>query len=103
MFNPIFNQRKFGFDAGHVTFTPPHAISGLLFYQESPLWKRFVDISGALVCIILFSPIMLAAALMVKLTSKGPVLFRQIRGGLGGKPFVFFSPAARPGTHQPRP
>ncbi len=38
----------------------------------------------------LLSPIMLLSALAVKATSKGPVIFRQIRVGKGGAPFVFY-------------
>jgi lipopolysaccharide/colanic/teichoic acid biosynthesis glycosyltransferase len=50
--------------------------------------KRLMDISGALVLIFfLFIP-MVACAIAIKLTSPGPVLFRQQRLGLGGK--VFF-------------
>jgi exopolysaccharide biosynthesis polyprenyl glycosylphosphotransferase len=43
--------------------------------------KRWVDITGALLGIVLFAPIMLAAALAIKLTSPGPVLFVQERYG----------------------
>ena len=52
--------------------------------------KRTVDIVGSLVCIVLFSPIMLLAALLVKLTSPGPVIFRQERVGLHNQPFVMY-------------
>ena len=52
--------------------------------------KRAVDIVGSLVCIVLFSPIMLLAALLVKLTSPGPVIFRQERVGLHNQPFVMY-------------
>jgi len=51
--------------------------------------KRAVDIVGALVGIVLFGPLMLLIALLVKLTSPGPVLFRQERLGYLGKPFTF--------------
>ncbi len=37
-----------------------------------------------------FSPFMLAAALAIKLTSPGPVFFRQQRAGLNGKPFIMY-------------
>ncbi len=52
--------------------------------------KRAVDIVGSLVCIVLFSPVMLLAALLVKLTSPGPVIFRQERVGLHNKPFIMY-------------
>ena len=52
--------------------------------------KRTVDIVGALFAAILFSPIMLLCALLVKLTSDGPVLFKQERIGLHNKPFYMY-------------
>lgn len=50
--------------------------------------KRLIDIAGAVVAIILFSPIMLLTAVLIKLTSKGPVIFSQERVGLHNKPFM---------------
>jgi exopolysaccharide biosynthesis polyprenyl glycosylphosphotransferase len=44
--------------------------------------KRLIDVAGALVCLFLVAPVMLAAALAVKLTNPGPVLFVQERYGL---------------------
>ena len=52
--------------------------------------KRAVDICGALVGIILFSPIMLVVATLIKLTSPGPIIFRQERVGLHNKPFMMY-------------
>ncbi|SHJ05979.1 Undecaprenyl-phosphate glucose phosphotransferase [Butyrivibrio fibrisolvens DSM 3071] len=52
--------------------------------------KRIIDIIGALVAIILFSPIMLFAVIGIKLTSKGPIIFKQERVGLGGKNFMMY-------------
>ena len=52
--------------------------------------KRAVDICGALVGIILFSPVMLVAATLIKLTSPGPIIFKQERVGLHNKPFMMY-------------
>ena len=52
--------------------------------------KRLTDIAGSLFAIIVFSPVMLAAALAVKLTSRGPVIFAQERVGLHNKPFRMY-------------
>jgi lipopolysaccharide/colanic/teichoic acid biosynthesis glycosyltransferase len=52
--------------------------------------KRAIDIAGALFGVVVLSPLMLAAALAVALTSRGPIIFRQTRLGQSGKPFVFF-------------
>ena len=52
--------------------------------------KRFMDIIGSLVCIVLFSPVMLFAAVMIKFTSPGPLIFKQERVGLHNRPFIMY-------------
>jgi lipopolysaccharide/colanic/teichoic acid biosynthesis glycosyltransferase len=52
-----------------------------------PFWKRVMDVAGALVAILLLSPVLLAVALAVRLSSAGPVFFRQERIGYGGRRF----------------
>ena len=52
--------------------------------------KRIIDFIGALAAIILFSPVMIGAAIAIKCTSKGPVLFKQERIGLHNKPFQMY-------------
>jgi len=53
------------------------------------LWgKRLMDIVGASGGILLTAPLMLLIALLVRLKLGKPVLFRQVRPGLHGKPFV---------------
>ena len=54
------------------------------------LMKRIVDIIGALFAIVLSSPFMLAAAIGVKLTSRGPLIFKQERVGLHNKSFQMY-------------
>jgi len=51
--------------------------------------KRMMDVAGSLAALILLSPIFLIIAAAIKLTSHGPVLFRQSRIGQYGEPFVF--------------
>lgn len=69
----------------------------LLNFRRIPLdnWanafcKRSMDIIGAMVLILLTSPVMLACALGVKLSSPGPVIFRQERIGRNKKPFYMY-------------
>ncbi len=52
--------------------------------------KRMVDMAGSSILLILCSPVLLACALAVRLTSKGPILFRQQRVGQHGECFTFF-------------
>lgn len=54
------------------------------------LMKRLVDIFGSIFCIILFSPVMLFAAIGIRVTSKGPIIYRQTRIGLHSKPFTMY-------------
>jgi len=52
--------------------------------------KRIIDIIGALSGIILISPVMIIAAIWIKLDSKGPVFFAQNRVGQDGKKFIMY-------------
>lgn len=52
--------------------------------------KRMTDIVGSLICIVIFSPVMLVSAALVKATSKGPLIFKQERVGLHNKPFWMY-------------
>ncbi|MFE1242844.1 sugar transferase [Fictibacillus sp. NPDC058756] len=49
--------------------------------------KRIIDLLGSLIGIIIISPIVVIVALSIKLTSKGPVFFKQERLGKSGKVF----------------
>ena len=73
-------------------------ISGVpvISIHDSPLvgvqgiFKRLVDFFGAVVAIIIFSPIMIAASILIPLTSRGPILYRQERMGLDGHTFMIW-------------
>ncbi len=52
--------------------------------------KRLLDIFGGIVGIVLAGPIMIIAALSIKLDSKGPVFFRQVRAGRNGRKFTMY-------------
>ncbi|WP_412747027.1 sugar transferase [Krasilnikovia sp. MM14-A1004] len=52
--------------------------------------KDLVDRFGAVLLLVLFGPLLLAVALAVRLTSRGPVLFRQVRVGRDGRLFRIF-------------
>ncbi len=51
--------------------------------------KRMIDIVGSLVAILFFAPLFLLVAALVKLSSRGSILFKQERIGQFGKPFAF--------------
>lgn len=68
----------------------------ILEFKRSPLdgWgriiKRVFDVLGSMILIIITSPLMLIAAIAVKLTSKGQVVFKQERVGFASEKFSFF-------------
>ena len=53
-------------------------------------FKRFVDIVLSLIFLIISSPILALSAILIKLESEGPVIFKQKRLGLGGKEFYIY-------------
>jgi exopolysaccharide biosynthesis polyprenyl glycosylphosphotransferase len=57
--------------------------------KASRLVKRSMDIAGSLFALILSGPLLIIISVVIKLTSKGPVLFRQERVGQNGNPFTF--------------
>lgn len=61
-----------------------------LFWRPLPLWKRAMDVVGASLCLVIFSPLMLLIALIIKSVSPGPVFFKQNRAGYGGRPFTMW-------------
>ncbi|OYT69182.1 MAG: hypothetical protein CFK48_09040 [Armatimonadetes bacterium CP1_7O] len=75
----------------------PHAPACSPFAEYIPevkiphaFWKRLIDIVGAACALALLAPLMLLIALLIRLESPGPILFRQIRLGRYGKPFIMY-------------
>jgi exopolysaccharide biosynthesis polyprenyl glycosylphosphotransferase len=52
--------------------------------------KRIVDLTISALIILIFAPLLLGISFLIKLLSPGPVLFRQIRAGRNGRPFMFY-------------
>ncbi|MBU3197396.1 undecaprenyl-phosphate glucose phosphotransferase [Clostridium algidicarnis] len=52
--------------------------------------KRFIDITLSILAIIFFSPIMIIIVVLIKLTSPGPVIFKQERVGLNRRNFIMY-------------
>jgi exopolysaccharide biosynthesis polyprenyl glycosylphosphotransferase len=75
-----------------VEFVPGQTLP--LFELKPPVFdgvdwyvKRTFDLVGSSVLLVLFSPVMLLSALAVKLSSRGGVIYRSSRPGIGGEPF----------------
>jgi lipopolysaccharide/colanic/teichoic acid biosynthesis glycosyltransferase len=99
--NEQFSQLKFSFHLFPEEWDPqnPDRPSNPTLYpdlneRDVSNWasrgiKRMMDITGSLVLLVLFSPVFFLIAAAIKLTSRGPVLFRQQRIGEHGTPFTF--------------
>lgn len=75
-----------------VVFLPADASQFLEAVNTNKNWvsgagKRMLDLVFALPLVLVLSPLLLAIAALVRLDSKGPVLFRQTRAGICGRPF----------------
>jgi exopolysaccharide biosynthesis polyprenyl glycosylphosphotransferase len=64
--------------------------------------KRVLDVVGSVMAVLLLSPVFLAIALAIKLTSKGPVLFRQKRVGRFGQTFTFLKFRSMAANNDPK-
>ncbi|MEA2218772.1 MAG: hypothetical protein QOJ35_1398 [Solirubrobacteraceae bacterium] len=74
-------------------FVPGEAVP--LFELKPPVFegfdyalKRTFDICGSSLLLLTMSPLLAAATLAVRLSSRGPILYRSMRPGIGGKPFA---------------
>jgi lipopolysaccharide/colanic/teichoic acid biosynthesis glycosyltransferase len=61
-----------------------------LLAQPSPKWKRAIDVLGATVGLTLSLPVIVVAGIAIKLSSRGPIFYTQLREGLGGRHFRIY-------------
>jgi len=61
-----------------------------LFVRPTPPLKRVLDVLGSAVLLLLLAPLLAAIAVLVRLSSPGPLLFRQQRAGVRGVPFTLY-------------
>jgi Undecaprenyl-phosphate glucose phosphotransferase len=83
---PLVRERLFQFGQLHMLDLAT-APAESLYYAVS---KRIFDVVFSICAITLTAPFMLPIALLIKITSRGPILFRQERVGLNGKLFVMY-------------
>ena len=85
-------QMKDEIDTQLFDDSPPHSIEislpDIAVSHTYLLWKRLFDIAASAILMILMSIPMIFIALLIRLDSPGPVLFRQERLGKGGRPFM---------------
>ncbi len=70
--------------------TPMLTFSAAPYDEVQLLVKRAIDVVLAAAALVVLSPLMVLIALVVRLTSPGPAIFRQVRCGLNGRRFVFY-------------
>ncbi|AOQ23324.1 putative sugar transferase EpsL [Moorella thermoacetica] len=58
--------------------------------MRSLLIKRLIDFIGAFIGLVVFLPLIILIALLVRVNMEAPVLFRQVRPGLHGRPFILY-------------
>jgi exopolysaccharide biosynthesis polyprenyl glycosylphosphotransferase len=86
----FFPQVNGYMDLEQIGDTPLLTFSGAPANEVLLLAKRAIDVVLALAGIVLLSPLFLITAVLIKLTSHGPVIFRQVRCGLNGRTFTFY-------------
>lgn len=64
--------------------------SNEFYVRNMPLWKTVMDKTGALFGLIILSPLFIIVAISIKTNSQGPVFFKQLRAGWGGKTFYAY-------------
>ncbi|MEQ1824414.1 MAG: sugar transferase [Pirellula sp.] len=60
------------------------------FCPSYPIWKRCSDVTGALAGLTIAAPVIIIAGVCIKLSSKGPIFFRQMRTGQHGRAFPMY-------------
>ena len=79
------------------------APAGALVSSQAEAWqvvaKRVMDVLGALVVLLLVLPVLIVAAVGVRLSSEGPILFRQKRIGFQGRQFTIYKFRTFPADH----
>lgn len=97
---PRFSGSAKHADGGNINFTAQQLVTNrkpdcgqlmegceLSFLRPLPTWKRAMDVVGALLGLVLLSPLLLLTALIIKILSPGPVFFKQRRIGYMGRSF----------------
>ncbi|MBN1145389.1 MAG: sugar transferase [Bacteroidales bacterium] len=87
--NSLKNMQS-GSELMHLEQTPFITVKNTPRNRHALAWKSFSDFWISFIIIFFASPIMLFIAITIKLTSKGPIIFRQERVGLRGRKFYIY-------------
>ncbi|MDB5349048.1 MAG: wcaJ [Planctomycetota bacterium] len=80
LFDNVVHPAREGHAPSPVAIAPPATAA-------NSIGKRAMDVAGAAVALILLAPILLVVAACIRVDSRGPILFRQLRVGHGGRRF----------------
>ncbi len=86
----LFDELNLKWEWARVKSIPIYTFYKSDYHYLYKLVKRFIDIVGAVLLMIILSPLFLIIALAVKLDSPGPVIYKQKRCGRSGKRFIFY-------------
>lgn len=86
----LFNEINLKWDLYHIDSVPVYSFQKKRWGSYRNFIKRLIDIVFSLITLIVLSPIFGLVACMIKIDSKGPVLFTQRRCGLNGKEFTLY-------------
>lgn len=86
----LFNATLFRQSLNEFAGAPVISVGGPGLDATEAAAKRFLDVVGSIMLFILFSPVLLLAALLVKSSSSGPIFFSQERLGIGGRRFRIY-------------
>jgi exopolysaccharide biosynthesis polyprenyl glycosylphosphotransferase len=90
IYSDLFNLRLAKAVAGEIGEAPILSLYTSRQTDLQMLVKNVIDFTGALILLVLLAPLLLFIALLIKLTSKGPVFFIQERIGYNKRPFKIF-------------
>jgi putative colanic acid biosynthesis UDP-glucose lipid carrier transferase len=81
---PAYVTQKYALRAGVISFD----LNSAAIDSDGVLHKKIFDYLFSMAALLALSPLLIIIALAVKLSSPGPILFRQLRHGIGGKSFA---------------
>jgi lipopolysaccharide/colanic/teichoic acid biosynthesis glycosyltransferase len=84
------DRRRMAARAGSLVRGGTPAEMETFFLERLPIGKRLIDVAVSACVLVGVSPLLLLSAIAIKLDSPGPILFRQKRAGLGGRPFTIY-------------
>ena len=73
-----------------AVLTPSFSLSKLVRMSPSNILKRGFDVLASVSALVILWPVLAVIAIAIRLSGKGPVVFRQQRAGKDGKPFIFY-------------